>query len=239
MKKLSILIPAYNEEKTVRELIKRVKQVDFSELENSVEILVINDCSTDSTLDIMKSIDGVKVLSHPINRGKGGAVKTGIKHATGDVIIVQDADLECDPEDIKHIAAPILRGEEKVVYGSRYLLQKEKKDRPFGKPKNALALAYLGGRLVTWMTNLLFFSNITDEPTCYKCFDANLIRSIEIDGDGFEWEPEITAKVLKRKIKIKEVPMSYFPRTTEEGKKVNWKDGVRAIWTLFKYRVID
>lgn len=230
--KLSVVIPAYNEEATIKELIELVKKVDLEKHGVEKEILVIDDGSKDQTIEIVKRIPGVKLIVHKKNGGKGAAVKTGIRHSTGDIIIIQDADLEYDPEDYYECIKPIMDGRTKVVYGSRFL-------RKGKKHKSAYNTAYMGGRFLTILANLLYNANITDEATCYKTFDANFVKSIRINGNKFEWEPEILAKVRKRGIKIIEVPISYNPRSFEEGKKINWKDGVQAIWTLFKYRFVD
>lgn len=238
--KLSIIIPAYNESKTIKKLIVLVKKADIKNVEK--EIIVIDDGSKDGTADIVKQIKGVKLIKHKKNSGKGAAVKTGIKHSTGDIIIVQDADLEYDPNEYYKLIKPIIDKEFKVVYGSRFLELSQKKkiiSLGFKKHKEAYILFFLGGRMVTWVTNILFLTNLTDEPTCYKVFDAKLIKSIEIKSKKFDWEPEITAKILKKGIKIHEVPISYYPRSVKEGKKINWKDGIQAIWVLLKYRFID
>lgn len=237
--KLSILIPVYNEEKTIAELIELVKKVNLGEIEK--EIIVIDDGSKDRTREIVRKNDGIRFIEHEKNLGKGGAVKTGIREATGDIIIIQDADLEYDPNEYPLCIQPIVDGKAKVVYGSRFLSQKQKNVNLnfFKRHKNAYRMAYLGGRLLTLLANLLYFANITDEATCYKTFDAQFIKSIKINGNRFEWEPEILAKVRKRGEKIIEVPISYRPRTFEEGKKINWKDGLQAIWTLIKYRFVD
>ncbi len=219
---LSIIIPVYNEQKTIKLLLDKVKSVEFG---IKREIIVVDDCSTDQTFEISKN-EGVKVFHHEKNLGKGAAFKTGLNNCSGDVIIIQDADLEYDPEDIKLCLEPILKKQAQVVYGSRELNKKNKIHSNW--------LFFLGGKTVTWLTNLLYNSHLTDEPTCYKCFDAKLIKSINIKGNGFEWEPEITAKILKRGTKIKEVPINYFPR--KKGKKMKYRDGIKALWTLLKYR---
>lgn len=222
--KLSIIIPVYNEESTIEKLLNKVRSVKIFDVEK--EIIVVNDGSTDKTADILKKQKDLKIIHHKKNQGKGAAFKTGVKHSTGDIIIVQDADLEYDLEDIKLCVEPILKNQAKIVYGSRELNKKNRAHSGF--------LFFLGGRLVTIITNLLYGSHLTDEPTCYKCFDAKLLKSIKINGNGFEWEPEITAKILKKGIEIREVPISYFPR--KQGKKIKYKDGLKAIWTLIKYR---
>lgn len=231
---LSIIIPAYNEEKTIASLIEKVKSVDYG---MKTEIIVINDGSKDNTLQVINNIPKIKVVTYAVNRGKGGAIKEGFRQAVGDIMIVQDADLEYDPNEIPSVVEPIIKRNAKVVYGSRFLssIQLEK-NRFFLKHNKSYLFAYLGGRIITFTTNFLFWSKLTDEPTGYKCFKSEVLKNINIENNGFEWEPEITAKVLKKGIKIAEVPISYHPRTYTEGKKINWKDGFKAIWTLVKYR---
>ena len=237
---LSIVVPAYNEGKTIQEVLKLVKSVDLSALKVTKEIIVVSDGSKDNTVAQAKKVSGVKVFDQQPNQGKGAAVRRGIQEATGDIIIIQDADLEYNPHEYSRIIKPILEGNAQVVYGSRFLSEIQKrKNRIFIKGhQSAYSLAFLGGRIITLATNILFFTNITDEPTCYKCFKAKVIKSINIDCNRFNWEPEVTAKIAKRGIKIHEVPISYNPRTFEEGKKIGWKDGVQAIATLVKYRVM-
>ena len=238
--KLSILIPAYNESKTITELIERVKKVDTGEVKK--EIIVIDDGSKDNTREIVKNIKDIKLIAQPKNMGKGMAIRTGISHATGDIIIIQDADLEYEPNDYYKLITPILKGESKVVYGSRVLHQRQReRNEEFlkGKHLRAYQAFYLGGRVLTLLANLLYGANITDEPTCYKVFDAKLLKSIPLNCTGFEFCPEITAKIAKRGIRIMELPTPYYPRSFEEGKKIKYKDGVIAIWTLLKYRFVD
>jgi len=240
--KLSIVIPAYNEEKTIKEVIDIVKKVPLEKIDK--EIIVVNDCSNDKTSEIVSRIKGVKLYNQPKNMGKGAAVKRGFKEATGDIILIQDADMEYDPYDYQSLINPIIEKKTKVVYGSRFLAEIQKRENMSWLKRtrshvNAYKLAYLGGRIITKTTNILFFSHITDEPTGYKVFDAKLLKSIKLNGNKFEWEPEITAKVLKRGYKIYEVPIKYYPRTFEEGKKINWRDGIQAIWNLIKYRIIE
>lgn len=229
IKKLSIVMPAFNEENTIEDIIKKVLAVRLPRIIK--ELVVIDDGSEDDTYDIVKRLQKrnkeIMLVKHDRNRGKGAAVRTGIKKATGDIIIIQDADLEYDPKDYRQCIKPIIESKAKVVYGSRLL----KKDKKMGRLD-----FLLGGMLVTFATNILYFVWLTDEPTCYKTFDAKFIKKIRIVGDGFEWEPEVTAKILKKGIKIKEVPISYYPRTKNEGKKINWRDGVKAITTLIRYR---
>ncbi|MFH2054573.1 MAG: glycosyltransferase family 2 protein, partial [bacterium] len=188
---------------------------------------VVDDCSTDSTRELLKSATTYdKLLLHERNQGKGMALRTGFAAVTGDIVIVQDADLEYDPNDYRSLIEPIIAGEAQVVYGSRNL-----KDNDFSYKS-----FQLGGKLVTWVTNLLYGSDLTDEPTCYKVFDAKLLKSIPLTCTGFEFCPEVTAKVLRRKIKIIEKPINYYPRHKDEGKKISWTDGIEAILTLVKWR---
>ncbi len=236
---LSIIVPAYNEGKTIRKVLNTVKKVPLEKYGVKKEIIVVSDGSKDNTVKEARKVTGVKVIDNKINQGKGGAVRDGIKHATGDIIIIQDADMEYNPYEYYDIIRPILDGKAEVVYGSRFLTtnQQEKNKVFVQKHKNAYSLAFIGGRVITFFTNLLFFTHITDEPTGYKCFKSEIIKSITIENNRFHWEPEVTAKIAKKKIKIYEVPISYNPRTFEEGKKIHWRDGVEAIWTLIKYRV--
>lgn len=228
--KLSIIIPVYNEVGTLLNLLKKVKSVDLGDIEK--EILLIDDFSTDGTRELIRTIKDkeIKTIFNKKNLGKGGAVKAGIKNASGDIIIIQDADLEYNPEEYPQLIAPIIRGKFSVVYGSRSL----------NKKNNYSHLSFfIGGKTVTLLTNLLFFSRLTDEPTCYKVFKSDLIKSIKINSNRFNWEPEVTAKILKKGIKIHEIPITYNPRKKAQGKKINWKDGISALFTLVKYRISD
>lgn len=224
--KLSIVIPCYNEKGTILELLKRVQAVDLGDVEK--EIIVVDDCSTDQTRELLNGAPTLydRLLLHERNQGKGMALRTGFAAVTGDIVIVQDADLEYDPNDYRSLIAPIIAGKAQVVYGSRNLKKNDFSYKTF----------QLGGKLVTWVTNILFGSKLTDEPTCYKVFDAKLLKSIPLTCTGFEFCPEVTAKVLRRKIKIIEKPINYFPRRKDEGKKINWRDGIEAITTLIKWR---
>ncbi|MBM3247386.1 glycosyltransferase family 2 protein [Candidatus Pacearchaeota archaeon] len=227
--KISVIIPAYNEKSTILELLKKVKSVKIPK-----EIIVIDDFSKDGTREILKSIRDkeIKVLFHQKNCGKGRAIRTGIKEAKGDIIIIQDADLEYDPQDYPKLIAPIISGKYKVVYGSRF---PTRKNRP-SILKNGF---FLANRILTLASNVLFLANITDEPTCYKVFDSGVLKSINLRCERFEFCPEVTAKVRKKGYKIFEVPIRYYPRSVEEGKKIKWKDGFEALWTLVKYRFVD
>lgn len=225
--RLSILIPAYNERETIEEALRRVKAAG-EELGAVLEILVVDDASTDGTREILEADPEIRLIRQPHNQGKGAALRAAIPHVTGDVVIVQDADLEYDPGDYGALAAPILKGEARVVYGSRFLR---------GRPTMALA-NYLCNRLLALAVNLLFGARITDEATCYKAFDAKLLRSIPLACRRFEFCPEVTAKVLRRGERILEVPIRYTARPMDAGKKIRWWDGVEAFWTLLKYRFL-
>jgi len=230
--KLSVIVPVFNEKNTILEILKKIGAVDMEK-----EILVIDDGSTDGTRDMLKTIDGqrpaadrrndeIKIIYHKRNMGKGRAIRTGLNNATGDVVIIQDADLEYDPQDYPKLIEPILSGRAKVVYGSRL----------FGKGKKSYWSFYLGGRLLSFLANLLYNAGITDEPTCYKAFRADVIKSIDLKCRRFEFCPEVTAKVRKKGYKIFEVPINYEPRSIKDGKKISWRDGLEAIWTLVRYR---
>jgi len=233
MKKVSIIIPVYNEEHTIKDIISQVAAAPVSGLEK--EIVVVDDGSQDHSYDRLKEIEaqyGLIVKKLDRNQGKGMALREGFKAATGDIILIQDADMEYNPQEYPRLLAPIIEGQAQVVYGSR-LLDNRKKN------SNAGLSYYLGGRLVTALTNILFHTHLTDEPTCYKVFDRHVLNHVDLKCRGFEFCPEVTAKVLKQNIPIYEVPISYKPRNKEEGKKINWKDGLIALWTLLKYRFVN
>ena len=226
--KLSVLMPIYNEATTLAEIIKKVLSVDIDK-----EIIIVNDASTDGSTEILSTFadnDAIKIIHLKENRGKGFAIRKAISEMSGEIAIIQDGDLEYDPNDYPKLIQPIIKGHHKVVYGSRILERSnEMSYRSF----------YWGGRAVTFIANLLYGLKLTDEPTCYKVFDAELLRSIELECEGFEFCPEIKAKIAKRKIPILELPINYYPRKVEEGKKITWLDGAEAITTLFKYRFSD
>lgn len=226
MSKLSVVIPAYNEKGTIVEIIRRVKAVDVDK-----EIIIVDDYSTDGTREILKGLasGGEKVFFHERNMGKGAALRTGLKHATGDYIIVQDADLEYDPEDYLKLLAPVLKGRAEVVYGSRFT----------GEHRDMFFHHWVGNKFLTLVTNILYNTTLSDMETCYKLFRADIIKGIDIKSDRFNFEPEITAKVLKKRVRIYEVPISYAGREFSEGKKITWIDGFSAILALIKYRFID
>lgn len=224
---LSVLIPAYNEVHNIQNILNKIGEVNIPK-----EIIVVDDGSTDGTRELLNTLksDTIKVFFHEKNQGKGGAIRTAIAHAKGDIILIQDADLEYDPQDYYKLIPVIESGKEKVVYGSRFLNKQN---------KHSYFSFFLGGQVVTWITNVLYSQTLTDEPTCYKVFDAQLLKSIKLNCTGFEFCPEVTAKIAKLGYKIPEVPISYYPRSISEGKKINWKDGVEAIWVLFKYRFVN
>lgn len=224
--KLSVIIPAYNEKATIRELLERVRAVDIDK-----EIIIVDDCSTDGTQDILQEEKdkGEKVFFHQKNMGKGAALRTGLQQVSGDYVIIQDADLEYDPRDYQCLLQPLIEGKAEVVYGSRF--STEQKDK--------LSLHWFGNKLLTALTNLLYHSNISDMETCYKVWKADIIKNIPIKSNRFNFEPEITAKIGKRGIRIYEVPISYLGRKHYQGKKIKWVDGLSAVWALIKYRFVD
>ena len=224
MNKISILIPVYNEKNTLQEILKQVEAVDFG-LEK--EIILIDDFSTDGTKELYKDLN-YKIFYHEKNMGKGAALRTGFNASTGDIIIIQDADLEYNPADYKPLVDLIKNNEADVVYGSRLA-----DTRNQGK---FLLLSYLANVTLSFMTRILYGTFLTDMETCYKAFRADFIKGITIESNRFDFEPEITAKILKKNAHFKEIPISYNARQESEGKKITWKDGVQAIFTLLKYR---
>ncbi len=226
MNKLSVVIPVYNEKNYILEIIRRVKAVQIEK-----EIIIVDDCSTDGTREILEGLaaKGEKVIFHEKNMGKGAALRTGFRNVTGDYVIVQDADLEYDPDDFHKLLAPVLKGKAEVVYGSRFT----------GERRNMFFHHWVGNRFLTLITNILYNTTISDMETCYKLFRTDIIKSIDIKSNRFNFEPEITAKVLKKGIRIYEVPISYTGREFSEGKKISWVDGISALWTLIKCRFVD
>lgn len=227
MNKLTILIPVYNEKDSLLEILKQVESVDF---DMEKEIILIDDYSTDGTKELYKSLP-YKVIYHQRNMGKGAALRTGFQAATGDIIIIQDADLEYNPKDYKPLVNLIKTNQADVVYGSR--LADSRNTGSF------LMLSYLANITLTFMTRILYQTYLTDMETCYKAFRADFIKGITIKSNRFDFEPEITAKILKKNARYQEVPISYNARSVSEGKKIGWKDGLQAIWTLIKYRFTD
>ena len=236
MPKLSIIIPVYNEKNTILKVIKKVKNIKTRNIKK--ELIVVDDFSTDNTRDILKRLNDktVKVLYHKKNMGKGAAIRTAIAHSTGDIIAIQDADLEYEPANIVKLLQPILNGNADVVYGSRFL---GKKLSLFGSGKTMYPHHWIGNRGLTLITNILYFTSITDMETGYKVFKREVIKNINLKANRFDFEPEITAKILKKGYKIKEVPIDFTPRSFKEGKKITWKDGLKAAYYLLKYRFFD
>jgi glycosyltransferase involved in cell wall biosynthesis len=226
--KVTVLVPTYNEINTIQEIIRRVQVEGIAE-----EILVVDDGSTDGTRRILQDLDGqdqIKVILHENNQGKGSAIRTGIEHAHGDVIIIQDADLEYDPRDYGALLQPIQEGLAEVVYGSRFL---------GGARRPAMFWHMVANKLLTLMTNILYNTILTDMETGYKVFRRHVVEGMNLKSKRFEFEPEFTAKILKRKVRIFEVPITFNPRDYEEGKKIGLKDAFQAVWTLLKYRIMD
>ena len=230
MHTLSIVIPVFNEVNTIKEIIERVQEVPLPQIA-SREIVIVDDSSTDGTRDTLvayKDQNGFKIVFHDWNRGKGAALRSGIAETTGSIVIIQDADLEYDPQEYPKLMAPILTGKADVVYGSRFA---------GGESKRVLYYWHsVGNKFLTTLSNMFTNINLTDMETCYKVFRGEVIRSIRIEEDRFGFEPEITSKVARMGCRIYEVGISYSGRTYAEGKKINWKDGVRAIWCILKYR---
>ena len=222
---LSVIIPVFNERATVAEVIRRVRAVDVPLV---LQVIVVDDGSSDGSDKVLNALEDstVHVIHHKVNQGKGAAVRTGLAEAHGDLVLVQDADLEYDPNDWARLLDPILRGKARVVYGSRFT----------GERKNMLPAHWVGNRFLSLVTNVLYSSTLSDMETCYKLFDAQVLEGLTIVSDKFDFEPEITAKVLRRGHRIYEVPISYAGREPSEGKKITWRDGFGAVKALVKFR---
>ena len=233
--KLSIIIPTYNEEKTIEAIIKRVKSVKLPK-NIKKEIIVVDDASNDQTQHYLRDIKDIVIKRHHVNQGKGTAIRTGFKYAKGDIVLIQDADLEYDPKYYPVLIQPIVSGNKKVVYGTRL------KDYPLklaGSKKTPLITHYIGNKFLTLVTNILYGSKVTDMETGYKVFHISVLKGIRINAKRFDFEPEITAKILKRGYKIHEVPIKVNLRGYDEGKKITWRDGFIAVWTLIRYKFFD
>jgi glycosyltransferase involved in cell wall biosynthesis len=227
--KLSIIIPVYNECDSFEELLAHVKAAPVA---HDKEIIVIDDCSTDGTRDLLPrhdGVDGVRVLYHEANRGKGAAVRTGQQHVTGDVVIIQDADLEYDPAEYPRLLAPIEDDQADVVYGSRFV----------GSEAHRVLYFWhmVANKGLTLLSNMFSNLNLTDMETCYKVFRTDVFRRIKIQEDRFGFEPEVTAKVARLGVRVYEVGISYYGRTFAQGKKITWRDGLRALWYILKYNL--
>jgi len=224
---LSVVMPVFNERQTIEEIIQRVLAVRMR-----IELIVIDDASTDGTAEILEQLHkthGFTLLKQPRNSGKGAALRRGFAAVTGDLVIVQDGDLEYSPEEYPLLTELICAGRADVVYGSRFL----------GRHRVFLLTHYLGNRMLTFIANLLYNTMLTDMETCYKVMRTDVLRSMELKSDGFGIEPEITAKVFKRRFRVYEVPISYDGRGYDEGKKITWRDGIVALWVLVKYRFTE
>lgn len=239
--KLSVIVPVYNEKATIKKILQVVNDVDIDK-----EMIVVDDGSNDGTRETLAnlSMDGIKKCFHKENRGKGAAIRTGLEKVTGDIVIIQDADLEYNPQEYHQLIRPILEGKAQVVYGSRLLGPSVPKNVSlhfyyaffFGVKHYAF---FLGVKLLNLLTRLLYGVKITDEATCYKVFKTEVIRNIQLKCERFEFCPEVTAKLCKKGYRIHEVGISYMARAFREGKKISWKDGIEAIYTLVKYRFTD
>ena len=230
--KLSIIIPVYNEKATILKILEKVKKAKALSLVK--EIIMVDDFSEDGTRDILKKIKdkNIRVVYHEKNKGKGSAIRTGLMQATGDITLIQDADLEYDPNDYEKLLKPIVDNKTKVVYGSRFEIITKNLSKMY-------KLHYLGNLFLTFLTNILYGARITDMETCYKVFRKEVIDGINLKATRFDFEPEITAKILKKGYKIHEVQINFYGRKFDEGKKITWVDGVKAVFYLVKYRVLD
>jgi glycosyltransferase involved in cell wall biosynthesis len=231
--KLSIIIPAYNEAGTIEAIVRRVQAVDLGPIEK--EIIVVNDGSNDGTERVVKGLPGIRHISHERNAGKGAALTTGFQAATGGIVLIQDADLEYDPDDYPAVIRPIVEGHSDVVMGSRFILHKP---QFLGKRRSPYLSHYVGNMLITSITNLLYGQRFTDYEGCYKAFRRTLVAATPVKAKGFEFDNELICKLIRKGIRIMEVPIHYTPRTYARGKKVTWRHGVIMLWTIIKWRFL-
>jgi glycosyltransferase involved in cell wall biosynthesis len=225
-KMLSVIVPVYNERNTIVEVLRRIRAV---ELPVTLEIIVVDDGSTDGSDKVLAALEDstVRIIRHSENRGKGAAVRSGLAKASGELVLIQDADLEYDPDDWPRLLDPLLKGKAQVVYGSRFT----------GERKNMRISSWIGNRLLVFVTNVLYRTTLSDMETCSKLIDRRVLEGIALESDGFDFEPEITAKLLRRGVRIYEVPISYAGREASEGQKFDWRDGLRAFTALVRYRL--
>ncbi len=231
--KLSIIIPAYNEETTIKEVVDRIHAVDLGAIQK--EIIVVDDGSVDGTSQVLKTLPNIHHITHSRNSGKGAAVTTGIKAASGDIVIVQDADLEYDPNDFLAVIQPILDQRCEAVMGSRFL---SRQWTFFGKDQSPYLVHYLGNRLIIATTNLLYGRRFTDYEGRYKAFSRGVLAATPIHAEGFEFDNELVCKLIRKGVRILEVPIRYTPRTYDQGKKITWRHGVMILWTIVKWRFL-
>lgn len=221
--RLSIIIPAYNEIDTIPEVLRRVRAEEFDK-----QIIAVDDCSTDGTREFLREQRDVELVENTCNAGKGASIRAGLERANGDIVIIQDADLEYDPRDYAKLIEPIVEGRADIVYGTRFA---------GARPDMRLA-NYIANKVFAWITTILYGVHVTDEATCYKVFRTEVIKSLDLRCRRFEFCPEVTARLLKRGYRYAEVPISYQARTYGQGKKIKWYDGIECIWTLIKYRLV-
>jgi len=235
--KLSVLIPLYNEKDTFKKLLAKVDEVELKDLEGNPiekEIIIIDDCSTDGSREQLKELEGPYIkLFHEVNKGKGGAIKTGIESVTGDFVIFQDADLEYDPQDYQSLLNPLLEKTHDMVFGTRFV---DQKFVLFGKNRTIHASHWFGNHGSTVIFNLLYGTKLTDVWPCYKLFRTDVLKSVSVESNRFEYDIELMTKLLRKGNTVTQLPIKYIPRSFEEGKKINWKDGIYSAWIMVKFR---